>query len=65
MAVTREEAARFIEQQMNGGRDEPREKWSRHHYGYQEARTLLDFIYGGLPSKEEEIRNRDAYKSKF
>lgn len=54
----REEAARFVEVQFTfrGDGATKREKGSQHHYGKQEIRDLLDFIYGGTPAtKADEL----------
>lgn len=59
---TRSEAARFIENQfeeMEWPHNETasgRQKAGSWHYGVQELRDLMDFIYESEPtSKEEEI----------
>ena len=31
-----------------------RSKWANWHYGKQDLRELLDFIYEGMPTKESE-----------
>jgi hypothetical protein len=49
----REEVARFIERQMETAHDKPN-KHKRTHYGFQDARELLDFIYEGLPVRDAE-----------
>jgi hypothetical protein len=54
----REEVARFIEKQMEGRYKCSREKNYAHHYGLQELRELMDFIYGAEPTKAEKI-NRE------
>lgn len=52
----RKEAARFVEAQLDGSRDCTRNK-NRYHYGRQDLRDLLDFIYRGPPeTPDEEIR---------
>ena len=54
---TRREAARFIEKQLNNDTDDLpslMDKYGRHHYGAQELRQLLDFIYDGPPALESE-----------
>lgn len=57
---SRAEVARFINRQLDPAvslvyRTE-REKGSQFHYGRQELRELMDFIYGGLPAdRSEEI----------
>lgn len=52
-AKTREEVARFIEQQFSEGGCS-REKDGSRHYGYQEAHELMDFIYGEPPQTPEQ-----------
>ena len=56
---TREETARFVEQQFEkfGSYQCPMEKGVKFHYGKQDVRALLDFIYDGPPiHQEEEVR---------
>ena len=54
----REEVARFIEKQMHDAYYKcSRSKPNTHHYGLQELRELMDFIYGGTPTDAECIRN--------
>jgi hypothetical protein len=53
---SRREAARFIEKQLHHGHECKLEKGSQHHYGKQELRELMDFIYGGEPTDEEKIK---------
>jgi len=51
---SRESVAVFIKQQIRGKCS--REKGNQHHYGVQELRELLDFIYGTEPqNKAQEI----------
>jgi len=50
---TREEVARFVEKQFLWSYNCSRSK-TAHHYGRQEARELLDFIYGEEPQNEEQ-----------
>ena len=61
LAESREEAARFIEYQFDESRNYHCRRPKGHvHYGLQELRELMDFIYGGEPKTEEEnIRGRD------
>lgn len=61
---TRKEAVELIKKQFTEGRPEDktffgkRPKGNQFHYGRQELRDLLDYIYGGPPSNEsEEIRS--------
>lgn len=49
----REFAARFIELQMTSSVCK-REKGGKHHYGLQDLRDLLDFIYEGPPDTDVE-----------
>jgi len=50
---TREEVARFIEQQFHWSHNCSLSK-TAHHYGRQEARELMDFIYGEEPQSEAQ-----------
>lgn len=50
----REEVARFIEETLEYDRECVLQKGSKVHYGKQELRELLDFIYGGQPATEKE-----------
>jgi hypothetical protein len=50
---SREEVARFIECQMETAHEQT-DKHRRTHYGYQDARRLLDFIYDGEPTTDAE-----------
>lgn len=53
----REEVARFIEAQLTSGWECTLPKPNTHHYGRQELKELLDFIYRGPPeTPTEEIR---------
>lgn len=60
---TREEVARFIEQQMKSPCSDEidRKKHGKHHYGWQELRQLMDFIYGGDPATEAERMTSDEW----
>ena len=54
---TREETARFVEQQFEayGGPYKcPLNKARQWHYGKQDVRALLDFIYGGSPTSDDQ-----------
>jgi hypothetical protein len=51
---TREEVARFVEKQMGSNYICSRNKNYAHHYGLQELRELMDFIYGEEPQNEEQ-----------
>lgn len=53
---TREEVARFIERQIHWKHRCAREKGLQHHYGLQELRELMDFIYESAPTETECIR---------
>lgn len=52
---TREEVARFVEKQMGALHVCKFPKGSFCHYGYQELRELLDFIYGDSPTEIEKL----------
>ena len=69
---TREEVARFIEWQFGvvdtippGVQSQtpfyvcPRQKAGAHHFGMQDVRVLLDFIYGGPPAATDQEVNGD------
>ena len=53
---TREEVARFVENQFDnfGTYNCPRDKGHAYHYGRQDVKVLLDFIYEGPPITEDE-----------
>ncbi len=63
---TRAEAAALARRQLQDSPDtsggyykgktliDGREKGNQHHYGKQELRELLDFIYGGPPENDDE-----------
>jgi len=52
---SRAEVVKLIESQLNGDTDSYDRKNGAHHYGYQELRELLDFIYEGKPSNIDEF----------
>lgn len=55
----RDEVARFIKLQMNFETDAAKNK-PHHHYGFQELKELMDFIYGCPPeNKEQEIHIKE------
>jgi hypothetical protein len=54
----REDVARYIEKQMQGSYTCSRPKPHTYHYGLQELRELMDFIYGAEPTEAEKI-NRE------
>ena len=58
---TREEVARFIEHQFNAYSPYvcKLQKMSHYHYGKQDLRDLLDFIYEGFPASTLECVNKD------
>ena len=58
---TREEAAAFARQQLLDVAPTAREKKGAHHYGLQELRDLLDFIYEGPPlTPAQEITKKQV-----
>lgn len=57
---TREEVVKFIERQLHYSYKCPREKGIQFHYGKQELRELLDFIYGGPPATDSEKLGTDT-----
>ena len=56
---TREEVARFVEQQFDlwGNYECKLNKGGCHHYGKQEVRELMDFIFCGEPATDEQKVN--------
>ena len=58
MIKSRENTARFIEHQMNCSLENSN-KHGRVHYGYQEARDLMDFIYGEKPTNDKQNINNN------
>lgn len=60
---SRKEVARFIEEQLDfdSGYGTERYKDDRWHYGFQELRDLLDYVYEGVPkNQEEELHNKEG-----
>ena len=55
----RHEAARFAERMMECDYVSTREKGNKVHFGKQEVRELLDFIYGGPPRGRDEVFVRE------
>ena len=66
---TRQEVARFIESQFDGyGKYKCKlEKGGCHHYGKQEVRELMDFIFDGEPVEEIDkingLRLRNGHRA--
>jgi hypothetical protein len=56
---TREAAARFIERQLHWTHKCSISKPSNWHYGLQELRELMDFIYESPPTEAERITKLD------
>ena len=56
MAIPRKYAARFVEQQLDWKTDAS-DNIPVAHYGAQELRELLDYIYGGEPKTAAEKIN--------
>jgi len=56
---TREEVARYVERQFDdyGDYECQLEKGGHHHYGRQEVRELMDFIFGGEPQTPSQKVN--------
>ena len=54
--ATREKVARFIECQFIED-DCSREKGGQWHYGLQDLRELMDFIYNSEPLNDKELLN--------
>lgn len=52
--ASREEVARFVEQQLNW-ETPASQKGCKAHYGLCELKELLDFIYGKPENESEEI----------
>lgn len=51
---SREDVVAFIEEQFKWDHECSLEKGHQTHYGRQELRELLDFLYGGPPENEEQ-----------
>jgi len=51
---TRTEVARFVESQFHWSHRPKLKKGGQWHYGKQNVRELLDFIYCGEPKNDEE-----------
>ena len=58
---SREEVVQFIAGQFDTGTT--REKGDKCHYGLQELRELVDFIYGSPPMNREQELNVDTHGS--
>ena len=54
---TREETARFVEQQFDVNYKCKLNKGDCQGYGRQDVRELMDFIYGGEPTTDEQQVN--------
>jgi hypothetical protein len=52
---TREDTAKFVAQQMSWKHECARPKGDKFHYGWQELRELMDFIYEGAPTTDTEM----------
>lgn len=57
---SRAEAVALIERQLEG--EHSRDKPNTHHYGVQELRELMDFIYEGEPKTAGEVIVGDGQK---
>lgn len=51
---TRKEVAAYINAGGKGFEMKHTEKGSCYHFGLQDLRVLMDYIYGDVPSNEEE-----------
>jgi hypothetical protein len=51
----RAEVVTFIQEQLDWKRESTKSKCSAHHYGRQDLRDLLDFIYGQVPQSDDEL----------
>jgi hypothetical protein len=58
----RKDVALFVQKQLHYTYDCQREKSGRHHYGLQELRELLDFIYESTPKTLEENIPDDPWR---
>jgi hypothetical protein len=57
---TRRQVAEFIEFQFSDEYLTPLEKGNQHHYGKQELRALLDYIFDGPPeTRNDELLPKD------
>lgn len=59
----RAEVARLIERQLHHTHRCSREKGEQIHYGWQELRELMDFIYDGTPAADEELHELPSWQS--
>jgi len=59
---TRKEAARFIEYQLHNHNYRKPDKTPATHYGYQELKQLMDFIWERGPTESECILTHKEYK---
>jgi len=57
--ASREDAAKFTNNLINVENQLMTEKGNRWHFGRQELRAVLDFIYGGAPKCEREQITKD------
>lgn len=55
----------FIDRQLSMAGECTREKKGRHHYGLQELRELLDWLYGEPPQKPSERLKGGAMTPSF
>ena len=60
---TRKEAAEFIRKQFEENQKTDREKAGKVHYGKQELRQLLDYIYVTAPKTKEEKLNFETMQA--
>jgi len=59
---TREEAARFFENQMDASyKSDLDSKHGAWHYGLQEMKNLLDYLYEGTPANKDEKINPKSF----
>lgn len=70
LSKTREEVVQFIKAQFAGLKHleyshTEREKNSRHHYGVQELRDLLDYLYGHTPTMDAEKLTSETRKKEL
>jgi len=63
---TRIESARHAERIFNSELRTVRNKEGKVHFGWQELRDIMDFIYGGPPVNDEEILvNNNEWRKVF
>ncbi len=65
MNKSRYEVARFIEKQLHANHSLSRVKQRAWHYGIQELRELMDYLFDGPPEYESDGIRKLAYNIKY